>query len=100
MRRIQRDQRREALAPVGDITKKFRIRDFVGIEHLRVGAYRPRIGERQTGLKSDPGRGIVQRENLQRIILFRDDQAGTRIIQRAASRQETFQPVGWKARKP
>ena len=76
VRGIQRHQRREAVAPVGDGVQRLRIRGLVGIEHLYVRADRAGIGQRQADLKSETGRGIVQRGNLQRVVLLCDDDTG------------------------
>ena len=75
MRGIQRHQRREAVAPVGDGVQRLRIGGFIGVEYLYVRTDRAGIGQRQADLKAETGRGIIQRVNLQRVVLFRDDDA-------------------------
>ena len=70
MRAIQRHQRREAVAPVGDGVQRLRIRGLIGIEHLYVRADRAGIGQRQADFKAETGRGIIQRGNLQRVVLL------------------------------
>jgi hypothetical protein len=75
MRGIQRHQRGEAVAPVGDGAQRLRVGGLVGIEHLYIRTDRAGIGQRQAGLKAEMGRGIIQRGNLQRVVLFGDDNA-------------------------
>ncbi len=75
MRGIERHQRREAVAPLGNGIQRLGIRSFIGIEDLQVWAHGAGIGERQTHLKAETRGGIIQRGNLQRIVLFGDDNA-------------------------
>src|ERR1700744_2716986 len=76
MRRIERHQRREAIAPVGYIVQQFGIGGFVGVEYLDLRTDRASIGKRQADLEAETGRGIIQRGDLQRIALFGDDDHG------------------------
>jgi hypothetical protein len=39
-------------------------------------ADRAGVGERQADLKPETGRGLIERENLQRVVLFGYDDAG------------------------
>ena len=79
MRQIQRHQRRETVAPVGDVVDQhLRIRGRIGVEHLDVRTDRAGIGERQADFEAEFGGGIVQRGNLQRVVLLGDDDAGLR----------------------
>ena len=75
MRAIQRHQWRETVAPVGDGVQRLRIRGLVGIEHLHVRADRAGIGQRQAGLEAETGSGVIQCGNLQRVVLFGDNDA-------------------------
>jgi len=75
MRRIERDQRRETVAPVGDGVQRLRIRGLVGVEHLYVRADRAGIGQRQADFKAETRCGVIQRINLQRVVLLCDDDA-------------------------
>ena len=47
MRRIERHQRREAVAPVGDVVQRLAVGGLVGVEHRQFGTDRAGIGERQ-----------------------------------------------------
>ena len=47
MRRIERHQRREAVAPVGDVIERLGVGDLIGIEHRQFGTDGAGIGERQ-----------------------------------------------------
>jgi hypothetical protein len=76
MRRIERHQRREAVAPVGDVIQQFGVGGLIGVEHLQMRANRPRIGQRQTDLEAEIGGGIIQRVDLQHVVLLGDDDAG------------------------
>jgi hypothetical protein len=101
MRGIQRHQRREAVAPVGDGVQRLRIRGLVGIEHLYVRADRAGIGQRQAGLKAETGGGIIQRGNLQRVVLLCDDDARSVVSQRGVvARKLVLDAVGRQARQP
>ena len=53
MRRIERDQRREAVAPVGDVVQCLEIGGRIGVEHLHMRADRARIGQRQADLEPE-----------------------------------------------
>ena len=75
MRGIERHQRREAVAPVGDVIQRSGIGHFIGIEHLQLRTDGAGIGERQADLKTETGRGIIQRGNLQRVVLLGNDDA-------------------------
>ena len=76
MRGIQRHQRGEAVAPGGDIAQRFGVGNLIGIEHFQLRTDRAGIGERQADRKTKMGGGIIQRGNLQRIVLPGDDDAG------------------------
>ena len=56
------------------------------------------IGQRQADLQTEIGRGIIQRGNLQRIVLPGDDDAGMIISQRDVA--APFDAVGGQARQP
>jgi hypothetical protein len=75
MREIERHQRREAIAPVGDDIQRPGVSHFIGVEDLQVRTDGAGIGERQADLKAEMGCGIIQRGNLQRVILFGNDDA-------------------------
>ena len=101
VRGIQRHQRREAVAPVGDGVQCLRIRGLVGIEYLYVRADRAGIGQRQAHFKPETGRGIVECGNLQRVVLFGDDDAGLVSTQHVVvARQLPLDAVGRQARQP
>jgi hypothetical protein len=75
MRRIERHQRREAVAPVGDVIQQFGVGGLIGVEHPQMWTYGPRIGQRQADLEAEIGGGIIQRIDLQRVVLLGDDDA-------------------------
>jgi hypothetical protein len=59
------------------------------------------IGERQADLKTEMGRGIIERGNLQRVVLFGNDDAGRTLSRRGAVACElAFDAVGGQARQP
>jgi len=94
-------ERREAVAPVGDGVQRLRIRGLVGIEHLYVRADRAGIGQRQADFKAETGCGIVQRGNLQRVVLFGDDNTWKLTSRRGVvARQLALDAVGRQARQP
>ena len=76
MRGIQRHQRREAVAPVGDGIQRVRVGGFIGIEHLQLRTDGAGVGERQADLKAEARGRVVERKNLQRVVLLGDDDAG------------------------
>ncbi len=51
MRGIERHQRREAVAPVGDGVQRVDVGGFIGIEYIQLRADGAGIGERQTDFK-------------------------------------------------
>ena len=57
------------------------------------------IGQGQADLKAEIGGGIIQRENLQRVVLLGDDDAGF-IINWRAARELAFDTVDGQARQP
>ena len=57
-----------------------RVRGLVGVEHRQFRADRAGIGERQADRKAGARRHIVQRRDLQRVVLFGDDNAGDFVI--------------------
>ena len=83
MRRIERHQWRKAVAPVGDVIERLAVGDLVGVEHRQFGADRAGIGERQADREAGAHGQIVERVDLQRVVLFGDDDAGG-FIQRVA----------------
>ena len=89
MRRIERHQRRETIAPVGDIIQHPGIRRFVSVEHLDVRTDGPGVGERYADIEADARGSVIQCGNLQRVVLLRHDDAGAlstslRVTPRAA----------------
>lgn len=86
MKWIERHQGREAIAPVSNALQQLGIRGLVGIEHLYIRANRTRIGQRQTSLKADARGRLIQRGDLQCVVQLADDDAWTRVIQRAVWR--------------
>jgi len=105
VRRIERHQRREAVAPVGDVIQCLEVGGFIGIEHLQMRTDRACIGQRQADLKAETGGGIIQRVNLQRVVLLGDDDAwfvvGVILTRRGVRAPElAFDAVDGQARQP
>ena len=100
MRRIERHQRREAVAPVGDVIQRLSVGDLVGIEHRQLGADGAGIGERQTDRKAGAHGQIVERINLQRVVLLGDDDAGRFIQCDAVLRKLALDAVDGQAWQP
>jgi len=82
MRQVKRHQRREAVAPIGDGIQCLSVGGLIGIEHQQMRTDGAGIGERQADLQTEIGCGIIQRGNLQRVVLLGDDDAGMIISQR------------------
>ncbi len=76
MRRIARHQRREAVAPVGDVIECPGVRCLVGVINLQVRADGAGVRKRHTDRKILARRGIVERVELQRVVFLDDDHAG------------------------
>ena len=105
MGQIERHQRREAVAPVGDVIQRLSVGGFIGVEHLQMRTDGAGIGEWQTDLKSELGCGIIQRVNLQRVVLLGDDDAGIIVgvlfsRRDVAARELAFDAVDGQARQP
>ena len=64
---------RETVAPFGDVVQCFASAAGSASNTLNLRADRPRIGKRQADLKTETRGGLVQRKNLQRIVLLGDD---------------------------
>ena len=98
---IQRHQRRETVAPVGDGVQRLGIGGLIGVEHLHVRTDRARVGQRQADLKAEMSRGIIQRGNLQRVVLLCDDNAWLVASRRGAVAPKlALDAVGRQARQP
>ncbi len=107
MRRIERHQRREAVAPVGDVVERLAVGDFVGVEHRQLGADGAGIGQRQADREAGTHGQIVEGVDQQRVVLLGDDDAGRkgnrrlRFIQRvAAARKLALDAVDGQAWQP
>ena len=100
MRRIERHQRREAVAPVGDIVERLPVGDLVGVEHRQLRADGAGIGERQPDREAGAHGQIVEGVNQQRVILLGDDDAGS-VTQRGVVRCKlALDAVDGQARQP
>ena len=75
MRRIECDQRRKTVAPVGDVFQRLAVGGFVGVIHREFGTDGAGIGKRQADVQPEARGRIVQRIDLQRIVLFGDNDA-------------------------
>ena len=84
VRGIERHQRREAIAPTGDGVQRADIGGFVGVEHFQLRTDGAGIGERQAYIKTEPRGRVVERKNLQCVVLLGDDDAGISVSRRDA----------------
>ena len=104
VRDVARDQRREAVAPVGDVVQRLGVGRFIGIEHRHMRTDGAGIGQRQPDLKAEMRCGIIQRKNLQRVVLLGDDDAGivVRVFSRrnVVARELAFDAVDGQTRQP
>jgi hypothetical protein len=101
MRGIQRHQRREAVAPTGDGVQRENIGGFIGIEYAQLRTDGTGIGERQADLKTKGCCRVVERKNLQRIVLLGDDNAGIIASRRGAALPKlALDAVDGQARQP
>jgi hypothetical protein len=98
--RIERHQRREAVAPVGDVFQCLAVRGLVGVEHRQLRADRTGIGERQADRKTGSRSQIVERVNYQRVVLLGDDDVGGFIQRDAVERRLPLDAVDGQARQP
>ena len=100
-RRIERHERREAVAPVGDAAEQLQIRGRVRRHHLQARHHRARIGERLADAQAQRRRLAVERGDGERVALFRRDDERRRVRRRSGDPPPApLQPVGRKARKP
>ena len=97
---IQRHQRREAVAPVGDVAERLGIGHDIGVEHLQVRTHRPGIGERLADMQTEAFGGLVQRMDHQRIAVLDDDDARNIGFTRPGAVEEPLDPVDGQARQP
>jgi len=100
MRRIERHQRREAVAPVGDIVQRLAVGGLVGVEHRQLGADRAGIGERQADREAGTHGQIVEGVNQQRVVLLGDDDAGGITQRDAVLRKLALDAVDGQAWQP
>lgn len=101
VRGIQRHQRREAIAPAGDGVQRLGVGGCIGIVHLQLRADGAGIGERQADIEAAMRGRIVERVNLQRVVLPGDDDAGLIVSRRGvALRALALDAVDRKARQP
>ncbi len=99
VRGIERHQRGEAVAPTGNGVQRVSIGGFIGIVHLHLGADGAGIGERQPDIETETRGRVVERKNLQRVVLPGDDDTGL-IIQRGVVRELALDAVDGQARQP
>ncbi len=99
MRGVQRHQRGEAVAPEGDIAQRPGVGGCIGIEHPQLRTDGAGIGERQADRKTQMRGGVIECENLQRVVLLRDDDAGLVITRRGAA-VRALDAVDGQARQP
>ena len=89
VRRIERHQRREAVAPVGDVLEHFGVRRHIGIEHPQVRTDGPRIGERQSRIEVEARRRVIEGIDDECVVLLGNDDARfvARLVARAFIRR-------------
>src|ERR1700756_4689361 len=80
VRAIERDQRREAVAPVGDVIKRFGIRRRIGIEYFQMRTDGTGIGKRLADREPIARGCVVEGVDQQRIVLLGDDDAGGAVV--------------------
>lgn len=73
MRQVERHQRREPAAPIGDVFERLRVGGFIRVEYIHIGTNGACIGDRLPDLQPDGRCSIVQRGNLQCIMKFPRD---------------------------
>ena len=76
VRGIERHQRGEAVAPFGNGVQRVGVGGFIGIVHPHLRADGAGIGERQADIEAETRGRVVERKNLQRVVLLGDDDAG------------------------
>ena len=76
VRGIERHQRRKTVAPFRDCLQRLRVGGRVGVEYPQMRADGAGIGERQTDRQTERRGRVVERRDLQRIVVFGDDDAG------------------------
>ena len=75
MGRIERHQRRETIAPVGDVVEQLGITRLIRVEHDKMRADGAGICQRHADVEAITRRRVVERVKLQRVMLFGDDDA-------------------------
>ena len=100
MRRIERHQRRKAIAPVGDVFERLAIGDFVSVEHRQFGADGAGIGERQADREARAHSQIVEGVDQDGVVLLGDDDAGCFIQRVAVARKPALDAVDGQAWQP
>jgi hypothetical protein len=100
MRRIERHQRREAVAPVGDVVQYAGVGGFIGIEYRQFRTDGAGIGERQADLKAETRGSVIEGKNLQRVVLPGNDDAGKISRRGGVLPKLAFDAVDGQARQP
>ena len=99
MRRIERDQRRETVAPVGDVFQRLAVGRLVGIINRELRTDGAGIGKRQADGKTGADGRLVDGIEQQRVVLFRNDDA-REVMLCVAIRQLPPNAVDGQARQP
>lgn len=100
MRRIERNQRREAVTPVGDVAERLRIGREVRVEYFQVRTHRPRIGERLADMQTHAFGGFVECMDHQRIVVPGDDDSRFIGFTQPDAAEEALDPIDGQARQP
>ena len=95
IRRIEPDQRRIAVAPVGDGFEQTPVGLRIGVHDRQAWIHGARVGEPHADLKSEPRRAVGQRGDALRALDRGDDDEGFNRLGRAA-----LDPVGRKPPQP
>ena len=106
VRRIEADQRRVAVAPVGDVLEQAAVGLGIGLHHRQLRIHGAGVGEAHADLEAKPRRAVGQRGDALRALDRRDDDKGLNRFGRAGARSDRSRAgaatptgiAGWKAR--
>jgi len=100
MRRVERHQRREAVAPIGDAFEHLGVSREISLVHDEVGTDRAGIRQRLAEADAVTRRGLVERMDEQCIGVLDDDDLRLALRRSAGEGQLSFDPIDGQARQP